>query len=106
MKESQFQKEVIDDLKARFPGCIVLKNDPSYIQGVPDLTVLHNECWATLEVKNSATASRRPNQAYYVERMNSMSYSNFIYPEAKERVLDEIQQAFEARGCARLPESE
>lgn len=106
MKESQFQKEVIDDLKVRFPGCIVLKNDPSYIQGVPDLTVLHNECWATLEVKNGATASKRPNQTYYVERMNGMSYSNFIYPEVKERVLDEIQQAFGARGCTRLPEPE
>jgi hypothetical protein len=92
--ESKFQSELIKDLKRMFPGCIVLKNDPNYLQGVPDLTIFWNNKWATLEVKKSADASHQPNQDYYVEKMNIMSYSNFIYPENKEEVLNELQLAF------------
>lgn len=103
-RESKFQKEVIDELKQRFPGCIVMKNDPNYIQGIPDLTILHDGCWAALEVKQHAKASRQPNQDYFVDKMNEMSYASFIYPENKERVLDEIQQAFGTRGCTCIPQ--
>ena len=77
-----------------FPGCLVLKNDPNYIQGIPDLTILWNNRWATLEVKKSAKATHQPNQDYYVGLMNQMSFSSFIYPENKEEVLDELQQSF------------
>ena len=77
-----------------FPGCIILKNDPNYIQGIPDLIILHENNWAALEVKRSEYASQRPNQEYYVDKMNEMSYSSFVYPENMEEVLHDIQSAF------------
>jgi len=95
MKESQFQKSVIDEIKERFPDCIIMKNDASYIQGIPDLLILNNDKWAALECKRNKNASRRPNQNYYVDKMQKMSYANFIYPENKKEVIDELQRAFE-----------
>ena len=92
--ESKFQSTLIKDLKKLFPGCIVLKNDPNYIQGIPDLTIFWKDKWATLEVKKDAKASHQPNQDYYVENMNAMSFSRFIYPENKMEVLHELQQSF------------
>lgn len=94
MKESRFQKIVIDDLKKAFPGCIVLKNDANYIQGFPDLTVFHNDKWAALECKESEKAPHQPNQDYYISALNEMSYATFIYPENKEEVFNELQQTF------------
>lgn len=94
MKENKFQHELIQDLKSLFPGCIVMKNDPSYIQGIPDLIVLYRDKWATLECKKSVGAEKQPNQDYYVECMDRMSFSRFIYPENKEEILNELQQAF------------
>ena len=93
MLESDFQAKLIKELKTRLPGCMVLKNDASYIQGVPDLLVLHNDKWASLEVKKSEKAKHRPNQDYYVEKMNNMSFSAFIFPENKEDVLHDLEQA-------------
>lgn len=92
--ERNFQRELIKEIKKKFKGCIVLKTDPSYIQGIPDLLILFNSRWASLEVKKSQNASHRPNQDYYVKLMNKMSFSRFIYPENKERVLDEMESAF------------
>lgn len=89
--ESYFQREVINDLKDRLPGCIVLKNDASYKQGIPDLLILFEERWASLECKKDRNAKHRPNQDYYVEKMNNMSFSAFIYPENKQEVLDELE---------------
>ena len=93
MLESKFQRNLIDEIESRFPGAMVLKNDPTYIQGVPDLLVLWNNKWAALEVKKSATASHQPNQDYYVEKMNDMSFSAFIYPENKEEILNAMEQS-------------
>lgn len=101
--ERDFQSGLIKELKARFPGCMVMKLDSSYIQGIPDLLILHNEKWATLECKKNAKAARQPNQDYYVDTMNRMSFSRFIHPDNKEDVLDELQQAFEPDGRARFP---
>lgn len=92
-KEGEFQAQLIKDIKSLFPGCYVLKNDPDYIQGFPDLLILYNDRWAALECKRSKDASRRPNQEYYVESLDKMSYSSFVYPENKEVVLCELQQA-------------
>ena len=92
--ESKFQKELIDKIKQEFPGCVVMKNDAEYIQGIPDLTILHKDKWAALEVKKTATANKRPNQEYYVDKLNDMSYSRFVYPENKEEVLNELHQLF------------
>ncbi len=87
---------MIKELKRIFPGCIVLKNDPNYIQGMPDLTIFWKDKWATLEVKKDAKASHQPNQDYYVDIMNQMSFSSFIYPENKAEVLYGLQQSFGA----------
>lgn len=94
MLEKDFQKNLIDELEELFPGCAVVKNDPHYIQGFPDLTVFWEDKWAVLECKASKIAPHQPNQDYYVERLNRMSFSRFIYPENKEEVLDELQHAF------------
>ncbi len=96
MKENQFQAKLIKDIKNRFPGCIVMKSDSGYLQGIPDLLILYNNKWASLECKRSANARKQPNQEYYVDKMNEMSFSQFIYPENKEKVLNELQQSFQS----------
>lgn len=95
MLESNFQRRLKKELKERYPGCYVLKNDPTINQGIPDLTILYKDKWASLEVKKDKAASKRPNQSYNVEKMNSMSFSAFIYPENKEEILNELDRKFE-----------
>lgn len=92
--ERDFQACLIRELKTLFSGCMVMKLDSGYIQGIPDLLVLYEDKWATLECKKLAGAKRQPNQDYYVGLMNEMSFSRFICPENKEEVLYELQQAF------------
>lgn len=94
MLESNFQSKLIKKLKVIFPGCIVLKNDATYIQGVPDLLILYENKWAALECKRSAESSHRPNQDYYIGVMNDMAYASFIYPENEQEVLNELSNAF------------
>lgn len=95
--ESDFQYDLINEIKERLPGAVVLKNDAGYIQGFPDLTILYGPCWAVLEVKRSMSAPRQPNQEYYVNMLNAMSFSCFVCPENKEEVLDELEQSFGVR---------
>ena len=95
MKESEFQSKLIKKIKGLFPGCIVMKNDPDYIQGVPDLTILYKDKWATLECKVSEKSAHQANQDFYVSRMNEMSYSAFIFPENEIDVLYELQVLFD-----------
>ena len=104
-RESQFQADLIKKLKERFPGCIVIKNDANYIQGIPDLLILHKSKWASLECKKDEKASHQPNQDYYVEKMNEMSFSRFIFPENEKEVLDELEQSFKSRRTTRVPRS-
>lgn len=106
MLESKFQARLIKRLKAEFPGCIVLKNDPNYIQGVPDLLMLYKDKWFALECKRSKTAHHQPNQEYYVDQFNNMSFAAFIYPENEEEIIDEIRQASRTERKACLPGSE
>lgn len=103
MKESKFQRQLIDALTVRFPGCLILKNDANYIQGIPDLLLLYKEHWAMLECKQSAKSARRPNQEYYVKILNEMSFASFVYPENMEEVLDAIQRSFKAQGPTCVP---
>lgn len=91
--ERDYQAKLIKNIKAILPGCMVLKNDPTYIQGIPDLTILYNNKWATLECKRSDKESHRPNQDYYVSIMDKMSFSRFICPENEKEVLNELQSA-------------
>jgi hypothetical protein len=93
MLESEFQSNLITKIEDRLPGCIVLKNDPNYIQGMPDLTVFYKKRWATLECKKNKNSRHRPNQEYYVEKMNKMSFSSFIFPENEEEVLNELERS-------------
>lgn len=95
--ERDFQSGLIKEIKRMFDGCIVMKTDPTYIQGLPDLLILFKDKWAALEVKRSLNASKRPNQEYYVDLMNKMSFSKFICPENKEEILNELQQTFFGR---------
>ena len=101
MTENQYQAKLIRKLERRFPGCVILKNDSSYRQGIPDLILLWNDFWAGLEVKASPTSPSQPNQDYYVEQLNEMSFAAYIYPENEREVLDALQQAFESprRAC-------
>ncbi len=95
--ENRFQADLIKEIESMFPGAIVLKNDPNYIQGIPDLTILYEDKWATLECKKSSKAKHQANQDYYVDAMNSMSYSAFIHPENKQEVLNELQRTLRAK---------
>jgi len=103
MRESKFQVELRNELEELFPGCIVLKNDASYIQGFPDLTIFYNNNWAVLECKNCLTAPYQPNQEYYLELCDKMSFASMICPENKEAVLYELQRAFSSRRTTRIP---
>lgn len=94
MLERKFQSELIKELKKRFPGCMVLKNDANYIQGFPDLTILHKDRWAVLECKKGEKEKHQPNQDYYVEKLNGMSYSAFICPENKQQIMSELEKIF------------
>ena len=94
--EKNFQRELIKEIENRYPGCVVLKNDPCYIQGFPDLTILYKNKWAVLECKRSNKESHQPNQDEYVRQLNEMSYSAFIFPENKEKVLNDLEQTFES----------
>lgn len=102
MRESGFQARLIRTLKNRFPGCVVLKNDANYIQGIPDLTIFYNDRWAMLECKRSENESHQPNQDYYVERMDDMSFARFIFPENMEEVLNELERSLETPRSTRL----
>lgn len=95
MLESKFQADLIKELKKRFPGCWVMKNDANYRQGFPDLTVYYKDKYAFLEVKQSKDSPHRPNQDVYIEEGNKMSFARFIYPENKEEVLHDLQQTFQ-----------
>ena len=101
MRESNFQSDLIKELKKIFKGCIVTKLDPRYKRGIPDLLILFGKQWATLECKKSAKEKKRPLQDLYVDRMNKMSFSRFIFPENKEEVINELRQLFKSGGSSR-----
>lgn len=105
MTEGKYQAKIIRKLEEMFPGCIILKNDSQYQQGMLDLTLLWELHWAALEVKISKEASTQPNQDYYVEKLGAMSFAAYIYPENEEEVLSALQQAFESPRRARVSES-
>lgn len=94
MKERDYQAKLIDKIKSEFPGAIVLKNDSGYLQGIPDLAVFYRDKWAMLEVKATKSSSQQPNQEYYVDKFDEMSYATFIYPENEKEVFRDLQHTF------------
>lgn len=102
VNENEYQSKLIKKIKEEFPGAMVIKQDPNYIQGIPDLLVLFGSHWAALETKRSEDAPHRPNQDYYVSHMNKMSFARFIYPENEEEILDELQSTFRFRRMSRI----
>jgi hypothetical protein len=93
--ESEFQKDLRDELEDLFPGCKVLKMDPLlHGQGIPDLLILYKKHWAALEVKRSEREPYRPNQEWYLDMMNEMSFAATIYPENRKEILRALQRSF------------
>jgi hypothetical protein len=103
--ESVFKTKLIRDLHRQFPGAIILKNDPGYIQGIPDHIILFGTHWAAFEAKAFEKAHKQPNQKYYIDLLNEMSYASFVYPENKEIFLDELQHALRPSRVARISRS-
>lgn len=101
--ESRFQSETIKDLIKMFPGAFIRKNDPNDTQGIPDVLILFGNTWAMLEFKASEKAPARPNQPYYVDMFNKMSFASFIFPENKDDVLHALRLAFRAAREACVP---
>lgn len=90
-KENRFQREVIQELKSRFPGCVVMKNATGFHDGFPDIVMYLGRVWAMLECKREKAAKKRPNQLYWVDRMDGMSFARFIYPENRAKVMAELE---------------
>ena len=93
MLERTFQAKIIKELKKMFKDSIVLKLDAGYIQGIPDILILKGSRWAALEIKRDDKYKCQPNQQYYIERMNVMSFARIITPQNYKEVLNELQSA-------------
>lgn len=102
IRENSFQPRLIRELRDIFPGCIILKNDPNYLQGFPDLIILYKNKWAVLECKRSLHEPYQPNQEYYIDLCDDMSFGSMICPENMEEVLDGLQQTLAPRRAARV----
>ncbi len=96
MLESKFQGALIKEIKERFPGSVVMKTDPNYIQGFPDLLILFRKHWAALECKRKERAHVQPNQEFYIDFLNNMSFASFIQPENKIEVLNAMERSFQS----------
>lgn len=94
INESAYQSKLIRKLKNIFPEIMILKNDPTELQGIPDLLLLNNSQWAMLEVKRSHQEPSQPNQQWYIDVLNNMSFAAYIYPENEEEVIDALQSTF------------
>lgn len=99
--ESKFKPQFLERVEELFPGCHIEINGTDFLQGIPDTTIYWGRHWAKLEFKRSAKAPKRPNQDYYIEMFDRMSFARFVTPENQEDVLRELQQAFGTRRNAR-----
>lgn len=105
MRERDYQAQLIKKLRRMFRGCVILKNDSEYMQGIPDLLILFEDKWAMLEVKASEDSQTQANQEYYVDLLDRMSFADFIFPENENEVLDALRKTFKPRRAARLSKS-
>lgn len=107
MQERHYQAKLIKRIRVLLEGCFILKNDASYLQGVPDLLILYRDRWAILEVKvkkPTKASDFEPNQEYYLDLLNEMSFAACIYPENEDEVLDDLQSALSPHRAARVPQ--
>lgn len=112
MLESVYQANIIRRLETLFPDCIVVRLDPKYVdfymdgekysQGVPDLLVLLHGYWAALEVKPRSRSRRQPNQNYFIDGFDRVSYAAFICPDNEEEILDDLQRSLGRRRVSRV----
>ena len=102
VKESKFQADLVRELNEIFVDVLVMKLDSSYMQGIPDLLILHPNGWAVLEVKRSINEPFQPNQEYYIDLLDQWSFAAMIAPENKEDVLHDLQSALRTRRQTRV----
>ena len=105
MNETGYKKHITDRLEELFPGCVILRGDSSYNQGIPDIFILWNSFWAALEFKIHPRARIQANQEYYVNRLNDMSFAAFIHPGNEEDILYALEQAFKTSRRTRISKS-
>lgn len=103
MNEIQYQRKLRKKIEKLIPGSSVIKNDPQFCQGIPDLAIFYNDKWAMLEVKMHVDARIQPNQKHYVGMFDEMSFAAFIHPGNEEDVLHDLQQALGFTREARVP---
>lgn len=100
--ETKYRAKLIKRLERLFPGCVILKNDPSEMQGIPDILILFRHMWAMLEIKLTGASPKQPNQEYYIREFGEMSFASFINPESEDEVLNDLQSAFGVSREARV----
>jgi DNA-directed RNA polymerase specialized sigma54-like protein len=105
MSKDGFQAKLIRELRYRYPGCVILKNDANYLQGIPDILILWKDRWAALEVKEDASDNVEANQIYYVNLLNGMSFAAFIYPANRDEVIHDLQRALGAARRTRVSQA-
>lgn len=96
-KENAYAPLLIERLLNQYPGAIILKQDPNLVQGIPDRLMLWEDRWASFEIKRDRYAPVQPNQPYYIDLLNRMSYASFVYPENEEQFFYELEYAFRSR---------
>ena len=97
--EKDFERAMVTRLYTEFPGIHIAKIMATRNQGMPDRALFFPDGrWALLEFKKSAKAPKQPNQAYYVDKLNSYSYAAFIYPENEEDIFRELHRSFGPTG--------
>lgn len=104
--ERKFQHSIIKELEAMLPGCIVSKNATGFRDGFPDLICLVGDRWFMLECKRSQDEAHQPNQDWWVDHLNGMSYASFIFPENRAAVMGEIASRFGEHSIDILDEEE
>jgi hypothetical protein len=92
--EGRFKERLLERLEREFPGCMILWGNSAMRQGIPDILVLYKHHWAMLEAKKSENAEHQPNQDFYVDILDDMSYAAFVFPENLEGVISDLQRAF------------
>lgn len=111
MREDVYHTKLVKRLDHTFPGCIIVRLDPRFVdfyidgerysQGVLDILVLYRGRVAALELKRARTAAKQANQEYFVQQFGDVCFAAFIFPENEEEVLNDLQQAFSSRRSAR-----